>query len=237
MAEEVTAAPVATAYTLEFVRRSLPDGARHVLEIGCGAGELAAALGESGLAVVAIDGDPECIAAARGRGVDARLIDWPAAIDGKFDAVLFTRSLHHIHELAEAVDAALAALEPGGRVIVEDFRAEGGSARSAEWFGTTIGDLTDGGLLVEGSDAAALMERIAPTHDHHLHSSAAIQSALEARCQVAATDAAYYFRYLEPWLRDHGAAQRLLEVELEQIEAGAIDPLGRRFVAVPPAGS
>ena len=43
-------------------------------------------------------------------------------------------------------------------------------------------------------------------------------------------DAAYYFRYLEPHLREAGAAKWLLEVELEQIVAGEIDALGKRFV-------
>ena len=62
-----------TRFTKDFVHRSLPSGARLILEIGCGSGELAASLSSDGLAVVAIDSDYDSIVAARQLGVDARL--------------------------------------------------------------------------------------------------------------------------------------------------------------------
>ena len=41
--------------------------------------------------------------------------------------------------------------------------------------------------------------------------------------------AAYYFRYLEPELGEE-ATRDLLKDELAQIEAGAIDALGKRYI-------
>ena len=225
--------PVVTAYTHAFIRSALPAEARSLLEIGCGDGELAKRLLGDGFEVTAVDTDPACVAAAKGRGVDARLIEWPAELVRQFDAILFTRSLHHVHDLAGAVSAAARALKPGGRVIVEDFRAEGGSRRASDWYEAVVHELLAGGALADGVDAEGLLGKLPlALHDgHELHSSTAIQVALEREFAVAASDAAYYFRYLEPHLREVGAAQWLLDIELEQIEASDIDALGKRFVA------
>jgi 2-polyprenyl-3-methyl-5-hydroxy-6-metoxy-1,4-benzoquinol methylase len=120
----MTRAPVATQYSYEFVRRHLPASASSILEIGCGRGELAARLRQESHQVLAIDSDADCVAEARKFGIEAEVANWPADIAASFDAVLFTRSLHHIHELEQAVEAALAKLNAGGCIIVEDFRAE-----------------------------------------------------------------------------------------------------------------
>ena len=55
-------APVATRYTLEFVRQHVRGGS--LLEIGCGAGELAACLANDGFDVAALDSDPDCVSLA-----------------------------------------------------------------------------------------------------------------------------------------------------------------------------
>jgi len=229
----VSEAPVATAYTYAFVRASLPAETGSILEIGCGDGELAAVLAADGFAVVALDADESCVAAAAARGLDARLAEWPEDLGRSFDAILFTRSLHHVHDLAGGVEAARRALNPGGRVIVEDFRAEGGSGRSSDWYEAMVRELLAGGALADGADAESMLGKLPPArHDgHELHGSFAIQAALEREFAVTATDAAYYFRYLEPHLREPGAAQWLLDIELEQISTGDIDALGKRSVA------
>jgi SAM-dependent methyltransferase len=188
-----------------------------------------------GFDVVAVDSDLAWVEAAKACGLDARLAEWPAELDRQFDAILFTRSLHHVHALDKGVEAAARALLPNGRVIVEDFRAEGGSARSADWYGSMVRKLASGGMLTNEADVDALLGKLPPaSHDgHELHSSRAIAAALDRRFEVSAVGAAYYFRYLEPCFRDEGAAQWLLDIELEQIAANAIDPLGQRFIASP----
>jgi SAM-dependent methyltransferase len=228
----------ATAYTLEFVRSALPPNARHILEVGCGEGALAAALAQAGWQVVAIDNDPQSVAGARRRGVDARVAEWPDFTDGGFDAVLFTRSLHHVRELDASVAAAFSALSASGRIVVEDFLAEGAPARSEAWFSSFALLLHQAGLLPKLTDL--LEQRLGPTprhdhdQDHDLHASTAIERALASGGTVRCENAAYYFRYLIPALdgRDD-LAEALLSHERELIAAKLIDPLGRRYIATP----
>jgi SAM-dependent methyltransferase len=216
-------------YTYDFVRRSLPSAAARVLEIGCGEGALAALLLADGLEVVAIDSDPQAVEAAQAAGVAARLSKWPAELGEQFDAVLFTRSLHHIARLDEAVGAADRALRPGGRIVVEDFRAEGGGEAGARWFSNLANSLLAAGSLTAETTLGALLEKIAPA-DHELHSSVAIAEALRGIGTAEATDAAYYFRYFEPHLRRPADAQELLDRELATIASELIEPLGKRFL-------
>ena len=61
----------ATAYTLGFVRDSLPKGSRSILEVGCGDGALAVALMGEGYDVLAIGNDGDCVKKARALGVNA----------------------------------------------------------------------------------------------------------------------------------------------------------------------
>ncbi len=221
-------------YTYEFVRKALPEGCRSILEIGCGTGELAQMLQRDAFSVLAVDSDAERVEQARRRGVEARVLEWPCDVGRDFDAVLFTRSLHHIHELEPAIDAAVAALRPGGRVIVEDFRAEGATARSEAWFEQVVRELLASGSLARDASVEAILDRAKPAgHEHELHSSAAIAGALAQAGKVEMQDAAYYFRYVEPDVADDALAKRLLEQELALIRAGAIDALGTRFVVTP----
>ena len=228
-------APTATGYTLEFVLSRLPAHARDILEVGCGEGELAQRLGSEGFKVVALDSSGDCVEAARARGVDARTGEWPIEIgeDQRFDAVLFTRSLHHIHQLDAAVAAAVAALRPGGRIIVEDFRIEADSARTQAWFGGLVRLLDAGNLFRERSAAETILEKLdLREHQRELHASTAMAQALRSHGKVEEQDAAYYFRYAEAQVEPK-IARLLLDYELSLIDAGAIDPLGKRFVLSP----
>ena len=222
--------PIAsTRYTYDFVISHLPDFAKRVLEVGCGRGELAALLQGSGLEITAIDNNREAVEAAKAAGVDARLVDWPSEISERFDAVLFTRSLHHIESLEEAVAAARSALQPSGAIMVEDFRAEGGGEAGARWYSGLARSLLAEGLLTPETTLNELIEKLSPG-DHDLHSSTAIAEALTAIGPMEAIDAAYYFRYLEPHLRQPAKAAELLDQELAMIAAGSIKPLGKRFI-------
>jgi SAM-dependent methyltransferase len=225
-----------TRHSFNFVTESLagPKSCR-ILEIGCGAGALAASLMASGHDVVAIDGDPAAIAKARQLGVAGRVATWPSFDDGRFDAILFTRSLHHVDDLQASVDAAFAALRAGGRLIVEDFRAEGGTERSKSWFASLARLLDAAKLLV---DPASHLRHILgrgddhEDHAHDLHSSAAIRHAIGQRdAAVREEDTAYYFRYFEPVSGPSSLPSRVLQHEFDLIAAGAIDALGYRLVA------
>jgi SAM-dependent methyltransferase len=231
----------ATSYTHGFVRDALPPEARRLLEVGCGDGALAAALEAEGFALVAFDSDPDCVEAARARGVDARLAAWPDFDGGRFDAILFTRSLHHVGDLEAGVAAAFGCLEPGGRVIVEDFDAAFSDEPAFLWFAESLRRLAGAGLALDESPLLGRLARgdCAPVsawrgdHDRHLHSAAAIEAVLRSRAaSVRAEPAAYFFRYVA---RLPGASaplvRSLLEAEELAVRNGKIAPLGRRFVA------
>src|ERR1044072_8732539 len=108
-----------THFTFNCVGTHLPEGAAALLEVGCGSGQLAAELAADGLELLALDSDPSCVAQANELGVDTRLARWQVTIGGSFDAILFTRSLHHIAPLEEAIAQAIRSLRPGGKIIVE----------------------------------------------------------------------------------------------------------------------
>lgn len=232
-----------TQFTRDFIKRSLPAGARRVLEIGCGSGELAASLLQDGVSLIAIDNDADFIAAARGLGVDARIAAWPDFEDGLFDAVLFTRSLHHMHPLDKAVQRAADTLVIGGRLIVEDFAYETADEKTLQWFANVIDQLDGADLLVKGDDFLSTLRSRNETlkiwrenHESGLHTAANVFAEIrrvfgETQCE----EAAYYFRYLSraivPNADRDKVLQDLAEQETELIARGTILALGRRFVA------
>jgi SAM-dependent methyltransferase len=85
-------------------------------------------------------------------GVDAHMATWPDFNDGQFDAVLFTRSLHHIHPLDESVGRAAESLSEGGRIIVEDFAYDSVDEKTLHWFRSAIRLLEAAGLLIAGDE-------------------------------------------------------------------------------------
>src|SRR5437879_11277841 len=107
-----------TRFTYDFVRRFLPQRPQRILEVGCGTGELASRLLQDGCAVVAIDSDHDSVVAARQLGVDASVATWPDFDDGNFYAILFNRSVNHIHTLDQDMRRAVDSLAGGGGIIV-----------------------------------------------------------------------------------------------------------------------
>ena len=119
--ENLSALAVPTDETLKFVLKYLNSRNNRILEVGCGNGELALALQNSGFQVIAIDSSVEAVENAKALGVDARVAQFPNFDETGFDAILFTRSLHHIHELEQAVERAYQLLNNNGLVMLEDF--------------------------------------------------------------------------------------------------------------------
>ncbi len=119
-----------------------------ILDLGCGDGALAERIAALGCRVVAVDASPEMVAAARARGLDARLADGAALpFAAEFDAVFSNAALHWMHP-PERVAAGIArALRPGGRLVAE-LGGQGNCAR--------ILAATGAALERRGLDLAAL---------------------------------------------------------------------------------
>ena len=107
---------------LDWVRGTLPGSGRRlrVLEVGCGPGYLASRLLEDGVHLTAIDASEDQVQLARERGVPAIASDFLAFEGGPFDAVLFTRSLHHISPLGEGISRTRALVRPGGLILAHN---------------------------------------------------------------------------------------------------------------------
>jgi trans-aconitate methyltransferase len=92
-----------------------------ILDLGCGDGVLTEKLVALGVQVVGIDNSPDMIAAARQRGLDARVMDARALLfDNEFDAVFSNAALHWIKDDPDApIASAFRALKHGGRFVGE----------------------------------------------------------------------------------------------------------------------
>jgi 2-polyprenyl-6-hydroxyphenyl methylase/3-demethylubiquinone-9 3-methyltransferase len=93
----------------------------HMLDLGCGSGEIAAAFADTGWLVTACDLSPRMIETARARWVDER-IDWELLSPGdklpfpaaSFDLVLCSSVLEYIDDLPAYLGEIARVLRPGG---------------------------------------------------------------------------------------------------------------------------
>jgi len=97
-----------------------PRPGEHILDLGCGDGALTERLAAAGCRVVGVDSAGAMVAAARARGLDARLMDGEAlAFEGEFDAVFSNAALHWMRRPAAVIAGVRRALRPGGRFVGE----------------------------------------------------------------------------------------------------------------------
>ncbi len=233
---------IALRYTCDFVRAEL-GARRRILEVGCGGGELAAALLRDHRQVLAVDVSEEAVREARGRGVAAECCDFVRFAPARsFEAVLFTRSLHHIHPLEDAIARAFELLEPGGLVLMEDFDHAAMDHDTARWLHSAaealrIAAIAEAGEFPDLADLEPLEHwRREHAEEPPLHSGPQMAAAVRARFgTVRQMRCCYLFRNLIADLREspgeHAIAARLLEWETSLIEHNRIAAIGFRLVA------
>jgi SAM-dependent methyltransferase len=193
---------------IDFVLSQLPQLPARVLEVGCGTGDLARGVDDAGYEVLAID--PEAPEGEIFQRVTLEELDEAR----RFDAVVASRSLHHIEDLGGALDK-IAALAP--LVVLDEFAWDRMDARTTQWF-----DGQRRALEAAGQEPEPLEEDWEGEHAG-LHGYQAMRRELDTRFEeryFAWT--AYLYRYLG------GPATNALEQAL--IDAGAINALGFRYV-------
>ena len=146
---------------LAFVRGGLPPAPARVVEVGAGAGELAAELGRLGYDVLAIDPASESPAV---RPVALHELGEPPA---SFDAAVAVVSLHHVEPLPESCRRLAELLRPGGLLVVDEFDVERFDESAARW----LLDHLSHDHEREPADVVADLR-------HHLHSLARMRAAL-----------------------------------------------------------
>lgn len=97
-----------------------PVAGEDILDLGCGDGALTESLVASGARVVGVDASKSMVAAARVRGLDARVMDATGlAFSHAFDAVFTNAALHWVPRAGAVVEGVARALRPGGRFVGE----------------------------------------------------------------------------------------------------------------------
>ena len=103
-----------------ILARLAPKQGERILDLGCGDGTLTVQIADLGASVVGVDSSPAMVAAARARGIDARLMDISAlSFDNEFDAVFSNAVLHWVRDVDAAVAGVYRALCHGGRLVAE----------------------------------------------------------------------------------------------------------------------
>jgi SAM-dependent methyltransferase len=193
-----------------FVRAALPDPPARVLEIGAGAGALAARLSSIGYDVVAIDPAPSAA-----HVVPAALHELDAP-DGAFDAAVAVLSLHHVEPLRESLENLARMLRAGARVAIDEFDVARFDARAARWLIAQ--------RAAAGHDAHEAPDTMVESHRAHLHPVSHITTELAAHFTLGLpVPGPYLYRWdLDPTLR---------AVEEQLIADGRLPATGARLIA------
>jgi SAM-dependent methyltransferase len=239
-------ADMPTRETLMFLLSRIPVGAQ-ILEIGCGEGRVACELLKRGHGVTGLDSDPEVVASAQARGVRAVVASWPKFDSSvSFDAIAFTRSLHHINPLRQAIVRARELLNPNGFLLIEDFALDDVNQATVAWFAKILRSMQGKALINPVPDQLAtvllsatdVMQTWRDNRAHDLHSFTVMNQAIAAQFVVLETQSApYFYRYLILVLPETSAAASFVDEVFQQEiilgNRGEIVFLGRRIVASP----
>jgi trans-aconitate methyltransferase len=116
-AETAHFVPTLGAPVLEMLA---PSPGERILDLGCGDGMLTEKIVAAGATVIAVDAGLDMVAAARARGIDARVMDGQKlTFTGEFDAIFSNAALHWMRDQEAVLAGVRRALKPGGRLVAE----------------------------------------------------------------------------------------------------------------------
>jgi trans-aconitate methyltransferase len=119
-ARYAAAAHFVPAFGAPVVELLAPRAGERILDLGCGDGVLTAKLAATGATIVAVDAAPDMVAAAKARGLDARVVPGQSlAFEREFDAVFSNAALHWMRPQETMLAGVARALKPGGRFVAE----------------------------------------------------------------------------------------------------------------------
>jgi trans-aconitate methyltransferase len=97
-----------------------PRAGERILDLGCGDGVLTAQIAATGARVIGVDASPEMVAAARARGLDARVHDAAALpFSAEVDACFSNAAMHWVRDQRGMLAGVRRALVAGGRFVAE----------------------------------------------------------------------------------------------------------------------
>jgi SAM-dependent methyltransferase len=229
---------LAIGQTVSFLGDIL-RGRQHVLEVGCGRGEVARRLGATGLQITALDvALPDPSPASNVTFFERDFLRYDA---GPFDAIVFTASLHHISPLPEAIDRAFHLLAPGGLLVADEFDLDAPTVPTLRWY-------YDVQELLAAADAFPRDQvdppasdvvqrwRLAHHHEPALHTGVEMRRAIAERFDLRDVHgAAYLYRYITKHVphdpRGVAIAQYVYSTERRGITDGSLAAVGLGIVA------
>lgn len=210
-----------------FVRASLPAIPARVAEVGCGPlGGFVPMMEAAGYHATGVD--PEAPPGPSYRKVELERYEMP----DQLDAMVACTSLHHVADLAAALDLVAGVLVPGGRVVIVEWARERFDEATARWcFARLPGPHDDPGWLHQrqaqwresGQPWDACLRSWA--HAEGLHAGQDILDELDARFERLAVA---YGPYFFADLAGTSDADEQAAIDSGLIQANRIQYMGRR---------
>jgi SAM-dependent methyltransferase len=200
--------------TERFVTAHLPASPARVLEVGCGSGEIVLEIGRRGFEVVGIDPDAPHGAPFRRVTLEEFSSSEP------FDAVVASRSLHHIGDLQAGIDKIHTLLKAGGVLILNEFAWDRMDQATAAWYQSHV--------RKPGPKDASLLPGNFP--DEWVAEHEGLHGFEAMRAEVGRRFDEVLFEWA-PYIAHHYLERDELETEEERlIKSGAIRAVGFRYV-------